>query len=261
VTVFSSHVPGTFSWVELATTDQAAAVAFYRTLFGWGVNEYPMGPDEVYSMLQLRGLDVAAAYTMRGTERESGVPPHWNLYVTVASVDEAVRQAQALGATVVAPAFDVMDAGRMAVLQDPAGAAFQVWEPRQHIGSQILNEPGALCWTELTTRDPTAAAAFYTALFGWAAQHGAPGAVQDYTHFTVGGVPSIGMLEMPSDMPAGIPSFWMPYFQVTEVDASVGTAAEHGARVMRPPQDLPGTGRFAILADPQGAAFAVFSQA
>ena len=259
MTVFSSHAPGTFSWVELATVDQRAGVDFYRALFGWQLNEYPMGPDEVYSMFQLRGLDVAAAYTMRPDERQSGAPPHWNLYITVPNVDAAARRAQELGGTVLAPAFDVMDAGRMAVLRDPAGAVFQVWEAKQHSGSQILNEPGALCWTELTTRDPKAAEAFYTALFGWTAQHSAPSGVHEYTHFSVGDTPSIGMLEMPADMPASIPSFWMPYFQVVDVDASVGTAATHGASVMRPAQDIPGTGRFAILADPQGAAFAVFT--
>ncbi len=260
MTEFSSHVPGTFSWVELATTDQRAAVDFYRTLFGWNLTEFPMGLDEVYSMFQLRGLEVAAAYTMRGNEQQSGVPPHWNLYITVPNVDEAVRHAQSLGGTVLAPAFDVMDAGRMAVLQDPAGAVFQVWEAKAHIGSQILDEPGALCWSELTTRDPKKAEAFYTALFGWTAQHSAPAAVQDYTQFSVAGTPAIGMMEMPADMPASIPSFWMPYFQVDDVDAATRTATTHGAAVMRPPADIPGTGRFAILADPQGAAFAVFTR-
>ena len=104
---------------------------------------------------------------MRPEEQQMGVPPHWNAYVTVANVDEAAKKAESLGAKVLAPPFDVMDYGRMAVLQDPTGAVFQVWQAKTHIGAQILNEPGALCWTELSTRDTKAAEAFYTKLFGW----------------------------------------------------------------------------------------------
>ena len=125
---FTSHAPGTFCWAELATTDQKAGVAFYRALFGWDVNEPPIGPDEVYSMFTMRGKEVGAAYTMRPEERQTGAPPHWNLYVTVANVDESVKKAEALGAKVFAPPFDVMDVGRMAVLQDPTGAVFEVWQ-------------------------------------------------------------------------------------------------------------------------------------
>src|SRR5438045_4108528 len=110
---FSSHVPGTFSWVELAAKDQKAAVAFYRQLFGWDLHEQPMGPGETYSMFRLRDKEVAAAYEMRPEERQTGAPPHWNLYVTVTSADTAVKEAEELGARVFAPPFDVMDAGRM----------------------------------------------------------------------------------------------------------------------------------------------------
>jgi predicted enzyme related to lactoylglutathione lyase len=167
VTEFTSHVPGSFCWAELSTTDQKAAVAFYRDLFGWSVNDQPIGPDDVYSMLQLDGRDIGAAYTMRAEERQMGAPPHWNLYVAVANADETAARAQELGGTVLAPAFDVMDAGRMAIIQDPAGAIFEVWQPGRHIGARVLAEPGALCWSELSTRDPVAAERFYTRLFGW----------------------------------------------------------------------------------------------
>src|ERR1700704_20276 len=136
VAEFTSHTPGTFSWPELATTDQKAAVEFYRALFGWDLNEQPMGPTETYSMFQVRGREVGAAYTMRPEEKQSGAPPHWNSYVTVANVDETVKHAQELGAKVFAPPFDVMDAGRMAVLQDPTGAVFQVWQAKKSIGAK-----------------------------------------------------------------------------------------------------------------------------
>jgi predicted enzyme related to lactoylglutathione lyase len=255
---FSSHAPGTISWAELATTDQKAGVAFYRALFGWDVSEQPMGPGETYSMFMMRGKEVAAAFAMRAEDRQSGVPPHWNLYVTVADADDAVKRAQGLGAKVFAPPFDVMEAGRMAVLQDPAGAVFQVWQGKRHIGAKILSEPGALCWSELTTRDMDAAEAFYTGLFGWTAKHSAASAGMIYTEFSNQGQPGIGMMPIPAGMPAGVPSYWMPYFQVDDCDASAAKAKGLGAVLMVGPQDIPKTGRFAILNDPQGAMFAVF---
>ncbi len=255
---YSSHVPGTFSWVELATIDQKAGVAFYRALLGWDVKDQPIGPTEVYSLFTLRGQEVAAAYTMRSDERQLGFPPHWNLYVTVADVDEAAKRAAALGAKVFCPPFDVMDAGRMVVLRDPAGAVFQLWQSARSIGAKILNEPGALCWSELTTRDTAAAEAFYTGLFGWTAKHSAPGAPMAYTEFSVQDQPSIGMMAMPAHMPASVPSYWMPYFQVADCDATAARAGELGAKVIVGPQDIPDTGRFAVVEDPQGAVFAVF---
>jgi predicted enzyme related to lactoylglutathione lyase len=258
VAEFTSHTPGTFSWAELATTDQNAGVAFYRALFGWDLKEQPMGPSDMYSMFLMRGKEVAAAYSMRPEERQSGAPPHWNLYVTVADVDETVKRAEGQGASVFAPPFDVMDAGRMAILRDPAGAVFYVWQAKKHIGAKILNEPGALCWSELTTRDTKAAESFYTKLFGWTARHGAPSTAAEYTEFSNQGQPGVGMLPMPARMPAAVPSYWMPYFQVVDCDGATAKARELGASVMMPPQDIPKTGRFAILKDPQGAMFAVF---
>ncbi len=257
---FTSHTTGTFSWPELSTSDQRSAAAFYRSLFDWDVDEVPIGPTDTYTMFKMRGKEVAAAATLQKDERQMGVPPHWNNYVTVKSADDASKKAQELGGKVLAPAFDVMDAGRMAVLQDPTGAVFMVWEPRQHIGAKILNEPGALCWTELTTSNTGAAEKFYTGLFGWTAKHSAPGAVMEYTEFSVGGTPGIGMMAKPPQMPAHIPSYWMPYFQVADLDASVAKAKGLGGTLMVGPNPIPGTGRFAIMNDPQGAMFAIYQQ-
>jgi len=259
MTEFTSHQPGTVSWVELATTDQTAAVAFYRALFDWELNEQPIGPTEVYSMFQLRGQEVGAAYTMREDERKMGVPPHWNLYVTVADVEESARRAQELGGTLLAPPFDVMDAGRMAVVQDPTGAIVQLWEAKRSIGAKILGEPGALCWSELTTWDPDAARAFYTALFGWTARESGPGSPMPYTEFSNNGQAGMGMLRMPDGMSPDIPSYWMPYFQVANCDEATAKASKLGAEILVPAQDIPQTGRFSILTDPQGARFAVFT--
>jgi hypothetical protein len=254
----SSHNPGTFSWPELTTTDQAGAVKFYRGLFGWDLNDVPMGPTETYSIFQMRGRAVGSAYTMRPEEKQTGAPPHWNSYVTVANVEDSTKKAKEAGGKVFAEPFDVMDAGRMSVVQDPTGAVFQLWQSKRSIGAEILNEPGALCWTELTTTDPKAAEAFYTKLLGWVPKHGGVGTPMEYTEFSVDGRPSIGMMKKPADMPAHIPSYWMPYFQVANVDASASKAKELGGNLMVPPQEIPNTGRFAIVTDPQGAMFAIF---
>jgi uncharacterized protein len=261
VAEFTSHVPGTFSWPELSTTDQKAGSAFYSALFGWEINDIPMGPAGSYTMFQIRGKEVAAAAAQQPDEKKMGVPSHWNNYVTVKNVDETTKLAQSLGATVLAPPFDVMDAGRMAVLQDPTGAVFQIWQAGRSIGAKILSEPGALCWTELTTTDTKKAEAFYTALFGWSAKVGGAGTPMEYTEFSVAGTPSIGMMAKPPNMPANIPSYWMPYFQVADCDASTAKVKELGGKVMVGPQDIPGTGRFSVVSDPQGAVFAIFKRA
>ena len=256
---FDSLPPGSFCWPELATTDQKAAVAFYRTMFGWEVDEQPMGPGETYSLFKLRGKEVAAGYTMRPEERQQGVPPHWNTYVSVESADAAATRAQELGARVLAPAFDVVDAGRMAVLQDPTGAVFQVWQPKRHVGTRIQGEPGALCWTELATRDTKRAAAFYTELFGWTGKVGADGGME-YTEFSVAGRPAGGMMAIRPEW-GNVPPNWTPYFQVADCDASAAQAASAGGRAIVPPADIPKVGRFAMLHDPQGAVFAIFTPA
>ena len=256
----TKHAPGTMSWVELSTTDQKGGVAFYRGLFGWDVDEQPMGPDETYSMLKLRGLEAAAAYTMRPEEKQAGAPPHWNLYVTVDSADASAARAKELGGAVLAPPFDVFDVGRMSVLQDPTGAVFCVWQPAKHIGARVLGEPGALCWSELTTSDPAAAEEFYVGLFGWKPKHSA-NAASPYTEFTVKGAenPTVGMMPKPPHLPPGVPSFWLPYFMVKDVDASTAKGQALGGSIHFGPMDIPNTGRFVVMADPQGAEFSLFT--
>jgi len=255
---FTSHPPGSFSWVELATSDPKAAVAFYRALFGWDVVEHDMGPNGVYTIFTMRGQDVAAAAGQHPQERQMSIPPHWNLYVTVTSADEAATRATQLGATTLDAPFDVMHQGRMAIIRDPTGAVLQLWEPQAHIGVKIRNEPNSLCWSELTTKDPKAAEAFYTKMFGWTTQHNAPAAVGGYTEFSVNGQPSVGMMAMPENMPPQIPSYWMPYFQTADLDASMAKATSLGATVMVGPNSIPDGARFVILQDPQKAMFAIY---
>jgi hypothetical protein len=254
MTEVTSHAPGAFCGIELGTTDQNAAKEFYGGLFGWSFVDTPMGPSSVYTTFKLRGHDVATAYTL-DSKQMPGVPPHWMLYVATADADRAAKRTAELGGTVGKAAFDVFDIGRMAVLKDPTGAVCCVWQARKHPGMGVHNEPGAFCWGQLNTTDTAKSEAFYKALFGWTAKTGS-GDGMTYTEFTLGGPPIGGMMAMPPG--AAAPSHWLPYFAVEDCDAMTAKAAALGATTYVPPTDVPDAGRFAVLADPQGAAFAVY---
>ena len=256
MSIVERYTPGTFSYAELATTDAASARAFYTGLFGWEVDEIPMDMGGTYYMFR-RGAHVAAAMHQMGPEQATGVPPFWGSYVTVASVDGSAARAAELGGTVLMAPFDVMDAGRMAVVQDPTGAVFSLWEARGHVGSQVLDEPGALCWNELATTDTERARDFYTGLFGWTVEQQDMGTMT-YTTFLRGGERAAGMYAITEEM-AGMPPSWMVYFAVEDCDASTARARELGAQVHVTPADIPGVGRFAMMADPQGAMFSIIT--
>jgi predicted enzyme related to lactoylglutathione lyase len=241
--------PGTFCWVELGTTDGEAAKKFYTELFGWGFEDIPLGPDKVYTILKLNGKDVGAVMPLQG------IPPNWLSYVSVTSADESAAKAKSLGANLMKEPFDVMDVGRMAVIQDPTGAVFAIWQAKKHKGAGIVNVPGALVWNELTTTDTARAGDFYSGLFGWGIDAKTFGST-DYTIFQNGDRGAGGMFKLTPDM-ADVPPFWLVYFAVDDCDAKVKKATELGATTIKPADDIPGVGRFAILQDPQGAAFAI----
>jgi len=247
-----SYAPGTPSWVDLASPDVDASVAFYTSLFGW---EAPELPPEAggYRMFELGGVPVAGV----GPIMMEGQPPAWTTYVAVADADAAVAAVTAAGGTIFAPAMDVLDVGRMAVFGDPTGAACAVWQPRAHPGAGLVNEPGALVWNELSSRDTAAAEAFYPRVFGWTANTidmgGGP-----YTEWQLDGAVVGGMMAMPDEVPDEVPSYWLTYFGTDDCDATVERATAAGATVLVPATDIP-PGRFAILADPAGATFAVIT--
>lgn len=250
----TSYSPGSFCWNELVTNDSASAKSFYSSLFGWNTTDQPIGPDQFYTMLDLGGKSVGALYGMDAAQLERGVPPHWNAYISVENVDDATTKAASLGATVVLPAFDVMEVGRMSVIQDPTGAMVCLWQPKQHFGADLVGENGAFCWWELQTNDMEKAKAFYTSLFGWTA-----GGSPEYVEWVHGGVSMGGMLQIQSEW-GNVPPNWQSYVMVPSVDDSAAKATELGGSVMAPPMDIPGMGRFAVLVDPQGAVFSVFAQ-
>ncbi len=252
--VMTSHRPGTFSWLDLAAHDLDAAERYYTRLFGWTADRMPFGPGEndIYVMLRKDGRDAAAMYTMDPMQKAQGMPSAWLSYVTVESADAAAAKARELGATIMADAFDVMDVGRMALIGDPAGALFAVWQPGRHAGAGIKDDPGSLCWNELAARDMDRAVQFYSGRFGWTPVpfEDSP---QPYTMMMQGEAPAGGIYAMSADMP--FPPHWAPYFAVEDTDASVRRSDELGGTTVMPPHDIPGIGRFAMLRDPQGAVF------
>jgi predicted enzyme related to lactoylglutathione lyase len=248
-------------WADLGTTDVAGARRFYSELLGWTLDDLPMEGSGTYVLGRLRGRSVAAFYELSPQGREQKVSPGWLSYFAVKDVDARAAQARKLGAKVVSEPFDLMDAGRRAVLQDPTGATFGLWEGTRHAGAGIMNEPGALTWTELQTTDEARALAFYSALLGWTAKPEQMAPEFKYTSFLAGGKATCGMMPMPRTMPRHVPSFWMVYFSVADSDATAAAAQRTGGKQHASPQDIPGVGRFAVLADPRGASFSILQSA
>jgi hypothetical protein len=248
---FTKYAPGTPAWVDLGTRDVGAAARFYGDLFGWDAED--LGEEAGhYTMMKLRGKNVAAV----GPLMNAMQPVAWSTYLATADVDETARKVKDAGGTVISEPFDVFDAGRMAVFIDPTGAAILAWQAGQHTGAELANEPNTLVWNDLFTRDVETAKSFYKAAFGLESES-VPG--MDYTMLKVGdraigGVMSTGI---GGAIPADVPPHWNVYFGVDDADATVARAQKLGGTTIVPPTDIPGVGRFAVLADPQGAAFCV----
>ena len=267
------YIPGVPSWLDTSQPDPEAAVSFYSGLFGWAFEDVmPPGSDGKYFIARLRGGDVAAV----GSIPEAAPPMAiWNTYVSVESADDSASKVRSAGGSVVMEPFDVMDAGRMAVFTDPEGAAFCVWQAKEHKGAQIVNEHGSLNFNGLNTRNAEGAKRFYNSVFGWQTialggdaqmwtlpgygdylerdnpdlrkqmeEAGAPEGFEDV-------VASINPI--PDDQP-DTPPHWGVTFAVDDADATASKATELGGTVIVPPFDAPWV-RMTIIRDPQGATF------
>jgi uncharacterized protein len=250
----TQYAPGTFCWTDLTSTDQDAAKAFYSGLFGWEAEDVPVGEGVHYSMQRLDGKDVAAISPQPQMQRDAGIPPTWNSYVSVESADATADRAKELGATVHAPPFDVMEAGRMAVIQDPQGAFFMLWQSNRHFGATLVNAPGAPSWNELASPDLDASKAFYSSLFGWDVEpfEGSP---QPYLTIknedkNNGGIRELG--------PPGTPPHWLVYFAIDDIDEGLAKVQELGGTKLDGPIDI-GIAKIGIVQDPQGAVFALYA--
>jgi predicted enzyme related to lactoylglutathione lyase len=245
-----AHNPGTICWIDLASTDAAGATAFYCDLFGWTASE-PVENAGGYRMLLRDGRQVAGLAPVWGDTDVSV----WSTYVASADADQTCAAAIASGGEVVMDVMDVLDAGRMAVLRDPAGAQVSVWQPGEHQGYQVHSEPGAPIWSELMTRDIATTRSFYGSVFGWTSQEqdfdGVPYTVWKHDEQLVGGA-----LEMDETWPAEAQPHWMVYIATADCDATARRCRELGGTVWHAPEDI-GPGRCAMLEDPAGGAFSV----
>lgn len=244
---------GTFCWIDLATSDLSTAKEFYSKLFGWRAVEEE-SPNGIYCMFFLNEKDVCACYEMPQEMTIQGVPSHWNSYVAVADLTASTERVSELGGTVLQGDIEVGEPGRMAIVQDPDGATFMLWQGKNHPGAGIVNEPGSFCWNELSTHDLDGSEKFYTQLFGWTANRGAGAMGQVYVEFKNGDRSNGGMLEIQPDW-GDMPSSWGVYFCVADINAAVQKVAELGGKVEMPPTAIENIGTFALVVDAVGAYF------
>jgi hypothetical protein len=249
----TSYAPGTPSWVDLGTPDQDAAEEFYGPLFGWTFDPGE-NPEETggYRSAMLRGQPVGGTMKIM----QEGQPPAWSNYISVEDADATMAAVRANGGSVAIEPMDVLEIGRMGFFVDPTGAFCGIWQPKSFHGAAIVNEPGALSWNELETRDPEAAKAFYGAVFGWQFEDHEMGQMGTYTEWKLNGNSIGGMANITGRIPDEVPAHWMVYFAVEDADAAVEQINGSGGTVHFGPIDIP-AGRFAMVADPWGAAFAV----
>lgn len=251
--IVDEYPDGVFCWVDLTTTDIAAAKSFYGGLFGWTARDTPMDSGATYTTFEIDGYRVAGGGEMPPDMRASGMPPVWASMVKHSNVDEIAERIQAAGGQLFMPPMDVMTEGRMVMATDSTGASFGVWQPRDHNGAELVNVPNTLVWNELQTRDKATARAFYKDVFGWTDQEDD----NQYVLYSVHGRLHSGQLTMDENWDAAIPSNWQVYFLVEDVAAAAARAVELGGTVVAGPMPAGQTGHMAVISDPQGAVFSI----
>lgn len=239
---------GQARWVELATGDKEAAQRFYSGLLGWQIE---VSDDPRYGGYAMALLDGGQAAGITD-KQDPSQPSAWSLYLGASDLDDLARRFADAGGTVVAPPFDIPEMGRMAVFQDPGGAFISGWQGMGD-GSFVTDTPGAFSWGELNARGVQPAIDFYERVFGWSTRE-TDGGDRPYYEFQVEGQSVLGAMEMPDNVPAQAPPFWLVYFDVEDVDAAAQRARDLGAADVMGPMDFAG-GRFALVTDPDGAMF------
>jgi predicted enzyme related to lactoylglutathione lyase len=245
--------PGLPSWADLSSPDLDESASFYGELLGWEARD----PGEEYGGYRTfaSGDNVVAGLAPTQDEDQ---PPSWNVYIAVADADETAGKVEEAGGEVVVKPMDVGELGRMAFFADPGGAQFGVWQAKEHKGADVVSEPGAPAWHQVNTRDPEEAEEFYSAVFGWESDKVDTGGA-DYWEWQLDGKSVGGMFRMGDDFPDDLPPHWIVYFAVEDADAATEKAKEGGAQVRAEPFDNE-AGRFSVLTDPHGAAFALIHQ-
>ncbi|MFF8914409.1 VOC family protein [Streptomyces sp. NPDC015032] len=242
-------VPGGPCWTELSTPDIPAAKSFYAALFGWRCETDPREEAGGYTMARLEDARVAALSPVY----QPGQLPAWTVSFSTEDTDATVEKVRSAGGSLLIGPMDVFDQGRFAVVADPSGAVFSLWQARAFAGAEQLNAPGTLGWVELVTREADPALAFYPAVFGWTVNT----ASGSYPQWGVAGEDFGGMLVMDDRFPPEAPPNWLPYFAVTDVDVTAATAQGAGGELLMPPTNVPDGPRIAVVRDPQGAVFGI----
>ncbi len=252
--VVKAYPNGIFSWVDLMTTDQEGAKAFYSAIFGWDVNDQPTDMGGVYSMFEIEGYGVAGGGEMSPDMKAAGMPTVWTSYVKHDNADTIAEKVTAAGGVVIMPPMDVMQEGRMLMAQDPTGAVFGVWQPKNHIGAQLVNQANTLVWNELQTRDIPTAREFYSAVFGWTYETDASG----YVMCKQDGRMHAGMLQI-DERWGDAPNNWSVYFLVDDVDAKAEQVTVLGGNIIVPRTNAGDMGSFVVAQDPQGGVFTIMT--
>jgi predicted enzyme related to lactoylglutathione lyase len=252
----SAPIPGRVVWHDLMSKDPAKAQAFYEALFGWNVSVVPMEGFGDYHMIHVGETGIGGIVPL---DAAVPAPSHWMGYVQVDDVDAASATAAASGGQSCVPPTDIPGVGRFSVITDPTGGAISPFKSASGPIPDAEPPVGAFCWDELLTRDPAACASFYTEVFPWRREATAMPEGEYHLFKRANDEDGAGMMQMPPEAEA--PSHWLAYVLVEDVDASAAKAKELGATIYVEPRDIPGIGRFSVLADPAGAAFAVYKPA
>ncbi len=248
----TSYAHGQFCWIDLMAHDMSTAKQFYGGLFGWQAEDQDTQGGPPYAIYKADGQGLCGMGQMSDEMKASGMPPVWNSYVNVDDVDAAISKAEGLGATITMPPMQVGEAGKMAIIQDPAGAFVSFWEKINHFGAQQVNAPNTWGWNELLCNDPDIAIKFYSELFGWTFDK-EPNSPNDYWIFKNGDRMNGGLMQITPEM-QGVPPNWSVYFSVADLQSATDTVKQLGGNVLAGPFEV-SVGRIAVVADAQGAAF------
>ena len=246
---------GDFCWLECAALDPQAAKEFYSSLFGWTYEE-GNDPAMPYTTLMAGEIPIGGLYALMDEQKQEGIPPNWTSYIQVDKLEPMLAKVGEHGGHIHLDPCEVPNHGRLAVIQDPTGATVAMWEPGEHAGCAYGNGDGMPTWFELMTTNLDEAVRFFGAVFGWTTEDHPVVPDGSYKILMNDGQPVGGAMQMGEEF-AGIPSHWMPYFQVADPDAIAGKVEQGGGVVRVPPMDIEGVGRFAVASAPDGAVFSI----
>ena len=250
---YVTHKPGTFCWLDMATTDIEEAKKFYNEIFGWDAVPSGMEDGSEYTMFNMNGKNVAAMYLLMKEQKDMGIPPHWMSYIACDQVEAILEKVKANGGNVISEIFEIPEVGRGAMIQDPEGAVVGLWQADKHIGMSYKNIPNSLSWVEHASHGNPATIAFLENVFSWTSNTQKFGDT-DYTTFFAGEEAVAGLYVMPAEMHS-LPCHWLPYFMVANIDETLNKSEKMNGKILMPKMFIAGVGHFAVIQDPQGAVF------